>query len=75
MFVTPINTGNARRAAAIRGYSTFVPLAKWEQSGWSYEAAGLGTPARSNAHAPVEATVDCPIPDIMKFVLSVTDAG
>jgi len=26
-FLTPINVGNARRAAAARGHRTFVPLA------------------------------------------------
>lgn len=33
-FVSPINSGNARRKAARRGHNTFVPYATWLDHGW-----------------------------------------
>ena len=69
--VTPINTGNARRAAATRGLATFVPYERWLESGWLSEAQGLRTKLRLSSHQPVELTIDGAIPDIMDFVLEV----
>lgn len=70
--LTPINTGNARRAPARRGLATFVPLATWLSSGWASEAAALGTTPRPRSHAPVELTVLDAVPDIARFVVQVT---
>jgi hypothetical protein len=33
-FVSPINTGNARRKPALRGRETFVPYNTWLEHGW-----------------------------------------
>lgn len=60
--VSPINTGNARRAPARRGRATFVPVAQWARDGWATEAAALGTRPRSRSHAPVELTFAEPLP-------------
>lgn len=70
--VTPINTGNARRAPARRGAATFVPYSVWQQSGWASEATALGTPLRKRSHAPVEITISHVIPDVMQLVERVT---
>jgi hypothetical protein len=49
--VTAINTGNAMRAAASRGLSTFVPWERWTSDGWeSREGGSNGHPA-SDAQA------------------------
>lgn len=34
IFVSPINTGNARRKPARRGWETFVPYKTWLEQGW-----------------------------------------
>ena len=73
--LTPINTGNARRAPARRSAATFVPYESWIESGWASEVASLGTKERSRSHAPVELTVVGPIPDASRFVLAVTELG
>jgi len=69
--VTPINTGNARRKPARRGAATFVPFAEWVRSGWTSEAAALGTPLRKRSHRPVELAVADAVPDIMRYVVGV----
>lgn len=69
--LTPINTGNARRKAALRGAATFVPYSVWEGSAWLSEAHALGTRPRPRRHPPVELTVTDSVPDVMDFVLSV----
>lgn len=63
--LSPINSGNARRNPARRGRSTFVPYEQWSESGWSSEAAGLGTRPRAKSHCPVELTVEIAVRDIM----------
>jgi hypothetical protein len=69
--LTPINTGNARRKAALRGAATFVPYSVWEDLAWLSEAQALGTRPRPQRHPPVELTVTDSVPDVMDFVLSV----
>jgi hypothetical protein len=71
--LTPINTGNARRAPAKRGAATFVPYATWVTSGWASEAAALGTPMRKRSHQPVELTVAGSVPDVRQFVVAVQE--
>ncbi|HTK86985.1 MAG TPA: hypothetical protein VL329_04600 [Nitrospiraceae bacterium] len=73
--LSPINTGNARRKPAVRGYSTFVPYGVWLQSGWSSEAAGVGTRGRARSHRPVELTIDGAVPDIMNMVVRMCPLG
>jgi hypothetical protein len=70
-YVTPFNTGNARRRPARRGRATFVPCSTWMKSGWAHESAALGLPLRSPSHAPVELTIADSVPDIMKYVLRI----
>lgn len=69
--LSPINSGNARRKPALRGRSTFVPYARWSESGWDSEAAGVGVRWRPRTHRPVELTVDGAVPDIMELVIHV----
>jgi hypothetical protein len=73
VYLTPINSGNARRLPAKGGVATFVPYASWEASAWASEAASLGTPLRSPSHAPVELTITGSIPNIMQFVLDIQE--
>lgn len=73
--LTPINTGNARRKAALRGAATFVPYSAWQDSAWLSEAQALGTHPRPRRHPPVELTVTNFVPDVMDFVLSVQHLG
>jgi hypothetical protein len=73
--VSPINSGNARRAAAIRGRATFVAYEQWCTDGWASEARALGTTPRSRSHAPVEVTRRGAIPNLMAFVRSVSPIG
>lgn len=67
--VTPINTGNAMRAAAPRNRTTFVPYERWIKDGWAPEKIP-GAPQRPPNHRPVELTVDGAVPDIMEFLVS-----
>ncbi len=67
--VTPFNTGNARRAAARRGFASFVPYNTWINSGWEHEATALGTKPRPRNHKPVELTITDAVPDIFEFVI------
>lgn len=68
--VTPINTGNAMRAAASRGLSTFVPWARWKSDAWGSE--NIGRPvARPPTHRPVELTIEDAVADIFDYAQSV----
>jgi hypothetical protein len=67
-FVTPFNTGNARRQPARRGQRTFTPLRHWLEHGWQREAAPGEAPRRS-AHKPAELTVRESVPDVLSFVI------
>src|ERR1700723_2379774 len=64
-FVSPINSGNARRKAAQRGRKTFVPYATWSRQGWP-----TGRPGR----APAEFLFRCTIPSRAPYVIDVADA-
>jgi hypothetical protein len=68
--VTPINSGNALRAAARRNLSTFVPYERWRVDGWEFEDVP-GTGRRDPNHRPVELAVNDAVPDIMDYVVSV----
>jgi hypothetical protein len=70
-FITPINTGSARRRPARRGRATFVHYSKWLASGWAHESDILGLPLRSASHAPAELTISDAVPDIMKYVIDI----
>lgn len=72
--VTPINTGNAMRAAAPRNRSTFVRYERWRANGWADEEIP-GVPCRSAGHRPVELTVDDAVPDIGKYLTAVVSLG
>jgi hypothetical protein len=74
-YVTPINTGNARRRPARRGAGTFVSHASWLKSRWESESAALGTRERSRNHAPVELTIVGPVPDAMKHIVGVQESA
>jgi hypothetical protein len=69
--LTPFNTGNARRRPARRGRETFVPFDKWQESGWSWEAAALRTPLRPSSHPPVELAIANAVEDVLDFVVDV----
>lgn|SRR6185295_11885667 len=68
--VTPINTGNAMRAAAPRNRTTFVPYQRWIKEGWAHEKLGRAA-TRASSHKPVELTIDDAVPDIMDYVTAV----
>jgi len=68
--VTPINTGNAMRAAAPRNLTTFVPYQRWIEDGWVHEKLER-TATRASNHKPVELTIDDAVPDIMDYVTAV----
>ena len=70
-YLTPINSGNARRAAATRGPASFVPYHRWREDRWDSEAAALGTRPRPRSHRPVELTIDVPIPDALEMVIEI----
>lgn len=64
-FLTPFNTGNARRAAAARGHRTFVPLATWLDSRWESESGGK----RARSHPPAELAIEGSVPDVLEFTV------
>jgi hypothetical protein len=67
--VSPINTGNAMRAAAPRNRSTFVPYARWLADGWAHEDVS-GAARRPANHRPVELTFDDAVPDIADYLVA-----
>ena len=66
--VTPINTGNALRAAARRNLSTFVPYDAWVASAWQHERIG-GKKTRPDSHRPSELTIEGGVEDVMSYVV------
>ena len=72
--VTPINSGNAMRAAAPRGLSTFVPWVRWTADGWEFEKAGRTTIRPAN-HMPVELAIEDAVEDIMDYVIEMIPLG
>lgn len=67
--VTPINTGNAMRAAAARNLTTFVPYARWRADGWAHEDIA-GSRRRPASHRPVELAIAGGIPDMLEFLVA-----
>lgn len=67
-FVTPFNTGNARRRPARRGRRTFTPLLNWIQQSWASEVAPGEAPRRPT-HRPVEFTIRGSVRDVMSMVV------
>jgi hypothetical protein len=61
-FVSPINSGNARRKAARRGRDTFVPYTAWLRQGWR-----AGRPGRP----PAEFLFGCTVPTQAPYVIDV----
>jgi hypothetical protein len=72
-YVTPINTGNARRRAARRGRATFVPYHRWLTNRWTSEFTALGTSPRTASHPPAELTIIGDVPDVMDLVVKTTN--
>jgi hypothetical protein len=64
-FVSPINSGNARRKAAQRGRKTFVPYTTWSRQGWPTGRAG---------RAPAEFLFRCTIPSRAPYVIDIANA-
>jgi hypothetical protein len=64
-FVSPINSGNARRKAAQRGRKTFVPYTTWSRQGWPTGRAG---------RAPAEFLFRCTIPSQSPYVIDIVTA-
>jgi hypothetical protein len=66
--VSPINTGNAMRAAAKRDRSTFVPYESWVVDAWKSEIIP-SMRTRPSGHRPAELTIANAIPDIKNYVI------
>ena len=64
-FVSPINSGNARRKPAPRGRDTLVPFASWRAAGW---------PIGQRTRPPAEFLFDCALPAASPFLLEIADA-
>ena len=62
-FVSPINTGNARRKAARRGRDTLVPFATWAREGW---------PSGQRRRRPAEFLFACTIPPEAPYLIDVS---
>lgn len=67
-FVTPFNTGSARRRPARRGTRTLVPVPHWRRDGWAAEAPP-GGPCRRASTAAVELVVQGDLPDVFDCLL------
>jgi hypothetical protein len=64
-FLSPINTGNARRKPARRGRDTLVPYATWLQDGW---------PTRQRSHPPAEVLFGCVLPAQAPYLIDIAEA-
>lgn len=62
-FVSPINSGNARRKAARRGRDTFVPYATWRCEGW---------PSGRATRPPAELLLRCTVPAKAPYLIDVS---
>jgi hypothetical protein len=62
-FLSPINSGNARRKAARRGPATFLPYATWLREGW---------PTGRRARPPVEILLRCTVPAEAPYLIGVS---
>jgi hypothetical protein len=63
-FLSPINSGNARRRPALRGRGTLVPYVDWLRDGW---------PTGQRARPPAEVLFRCPIPVRSPYLIDMTD--
>jgi hypothetical protein len=63
-FVSPINSGNARRKAAPRGRDTFVPYTEWLSQGW---------PSGRSGRPPAEFLFGCTIPTQAPYVINIAE--
>ncbi len=59
-FVSPINSGNARRRAAQRGRDTLVPFERWAREGW---------PTGQRTRPAAEVLFACDVPARAPFLL------
>lgn len=62
-FVSPINSGNARRKAACRGPATFLPYATWLREGW---------PTGRRARSPAEILLRCTVPAVAPYLIGIS---
>jgi len=58
-FVSPINSGNARRKPASRDRDTFVPYATWLRDGW---------PTGQRTRSPAEFVLRCELPVVVPYL-------
>lgn len=64
-FVSPINSGNARRRAARRGRDTFVPYMRWLREGW---------PSGQIRRPPAELLLRCTVPAKAPYLIDISKA-
>lgn len=64
-FLSPINSGNARRRPAPRGRDTLVPYERWVREGW---------PTGQRTRPPAEALFACDVPARAPYLLDVAAA-
>jgi hypothetical protein len=62
-FMSPINSGNARRKPARRGRGTFIPYEKWSREGW---------PTGQRTRLPAEVVFKCGVPTQAPYLLNIT---
>jgi hypothetical protein len=63
-FLSPINSGNARRKPARRGRATLVPYATWLQDGW---------PTRRRSYSPAEVLFGCVLPAQAPYLIDIAE--
>jgi hypothetical protein len=63
-FLSPINSGNARRKAARRGRGTLLPFHTWVQDGW---------PTGQRTRPPAEVLFRCQIPAQRPYLLDIAE--
>jgi hypothetical protein len=63
VFVSPINSGNARRKAVRRGRDTFVPYATWLREGW---------PSGRAMRPPAELLLRCTVPAKAPYLIDIS---
>ncbi len=61
-FMSPINSGNARRKPARRGLETLVPYCVWQQEGW---------PTGQRTRRPAEVLFRCPLPVQAPYLIDI----
>jgi hypothetical protein len=64
-FLSPINSGNARRKPVPRGRDTLVRYATWLQEGW---------PTRRRSHPPAEILFGCVLPAEAPYLIDIAEA-